>query len=280
MGQLLVGYGGVLLRTFAVVAMAVAMSTAAGTLVSPEASASTHHRYSASLRAVHASITAGEAPKFAYTFTLPRRSRRLLQEQFGSAHVWKTVKVIKRVRHTGGVIAPKLKQLGYYSYRVVGVKDRKTVAASRTVHIKAYGTVSLHALCLSLANREYRNCKGGNREVGGNLWHWDMVIYKDDTYDGEYPNYGPVMKRSATSCRTMSLQFIPDDAKQVTLYIKLVQAATNLQTAQSSPGALGSANLHFDGGPFALKDSYSGPYYEHTFYYSGSATCYTANGRV
>lgn len=256
-------------------ALAATVLTLSTVAVASPAKATTQPRPGLTLKAVHKRINAGNAPRFTYSTThVPRGAYIVLQRQFGTGHVWKTVRT--ETSRSGDVTAPKLPQLGNYVYRLAVVKDRKYLAKTTNRHVYAYGRVSLMTLC-NAAQELDDECDGAQTvQVGSRIFTWTVWLQTS-----EWPETNQDMSMLATSCRSLSIQWAGQyQTDGVTTYVQVVQQSSDEQHASVPNGSVGSATFQLDGGPFYLNASYTPDPDDDNdrVVATGSASCYTLSG--
>lgn len=236
----------------------------------------------ATLQAVHSKINARTAPKFSYAVMHAKTTKVLLQRQFGTQGVWKTVASVRH-RQSGTITAPSLPQLGKYEYRIEGLLHRRVVVRSKDRAVYAYGSVSLLAFCRTMHKHSdifgATSCGTHTQQTGTTIFTYAMT-----THSAIYPHYMKSAWMKATSCRSMTVQYTTESYAKGTAYLELIQGASDAQYAQNGPNSLGKATFKFDGGVLYFKTAGDGAHhaYDSESWYihlAGTASCYTLSGK-
>jgi hypothetical protein len=243
--------------TMAALALTVpAMSAARAATATPKPTASfafKHDRVKANTKLVLTYRTAH----------LPAGAKDYLQRQFGSAHVWKNVMLLKAA--SGTATAPGV-QIGKYAYRMHVTKSGKVLVNSRTRSLYSYGTVALSTLCAD----EYVECSTNTVQIGDHVFSYVL------TGANAYPDYSTVLKLTSTSCNSMDLQFGTDDTTSgAEAYIEVIQTSSDPEYGSTPISTIGTFTGGLDGGPFYLEVSETN---EYLTYVNGTANCYTLSG--
>lgn len=260
---------------FAVIAAtALTLGQAAPAGASPT-SASARPRVS--FKFVNNRIRSSQRPVIKYTSAhLPAGTRLELQRQFGTAHVWKNVIALKGT--SGKATAPRV-QMGRYRYRIRAYRSRKTVVFSPNGILYSYSRVPLSNICndqenTSSVSMNGTDCSTSTVQVGNSVF-----VYLIRDFPPGPPNYDQDITFGAnTSCRTISLQFSLDNNASNgsdRASIKLVQTASDAQSASVGTGQIASAYFKLDGGPWDLDLADSNVDGE---YVNGYASCWTPGG--
>lgn len=258
-----------------VAASAMALGQAAPAGASPT-SASAKPRVSFSFK--HVRISTSQRPAIRYSSAnLPSGSKLALQRQFGTAHVWKNVVLLKG--RSGTARAPKV-QMGKYRYRVRVDRNRRTVVLSSTKLLYSFGKIPLANICNDSYNNsnvsmsDTNGCQTQTVQVNGMVF-----TYLIQDYPPASPNYDQDITFGVnTSCRSITFQFSMDNnaTSSDTASIELVQSKSDPQTKQVGAGQIAYAFFHLDGGPWDLDLSETNT--ETAEYVNGRVSCWSASG--
>jgi len=246
-------------------------------IVSPAQASAQQRRPALSLHVTHSRISAGQAARFTYaTARVPRAASVVLQRQFGSSHVWRTVRTVTAGK--GTVTAPKLTQLGHYVYRLAAREHRKNLAVSGRRSVYAYGHVSMGVLCNGATNVYICGSDfGGTINTGDHTFTY--VGQNNGFADAAPPDWDDVFDFGTNSCRSMVVQFASEgDATNdgEVDSVRLIQSTLDPQSASTPIGTVGTMRARLDGTPFSLGANATGGQQVFT---NGYADCYTASGQ-
>lgn len=264
------------LATMATLAVAVAPASSAvtgsgDTAVMEMPVAATSAKPALGLTAVHSAITAGAAPQFRYTSArAPKGAVIVLQRQFGTSHVWATVRRFKV--GNGVTTAPKLSPLGRYAYRLALMKGSTYVAFSAARVVYAYGAITLGALCARSRHTYFDgDCAGSTIQVGGNVFE-----YLGGQSYNTGPNGDPEIGAQNSSCRSITLRYaVENGGNAQSLGVSLVQTRADEQDSTSVPNVIKTATFTIRSSSWDLSlwsDN------SERVYYNGTASCWTSSG--
>jgi hypothetical protein len=214
---------------------------------------------SATLTGVTTQVDAGSAPSFTFSDQgLGSGETAVLQRTFGQT--FEDVQALTGA--SGSVTPPKLDAMGKYSFRIAIESGGTVVGVSTAVAVTAYGNVPL----LPFGN------SNGTVQVGNRLFS-----FTDQEGAGDYPQYEQNQVWSASTCRSITVQFTPDQAGQQagsTAYLEFVQTSSDPAYASAHAGTVKSITVPLDGGPLYINTSGG---YEIEMVATGS--CYTPSGQ-
>src|SRR5579859_1143250 len=224
-----------------IAASALALGQATPAIAAGSGAASAKPRVSFSFKDNRIRTT--QRPSIRYTSAnLPAGTSLALQRQFGTAHVWKNVILLKGRSGTASV--PKV-QMGRYRYRIRAYRKGRTVLLSATKLLYSYGRVPLTNICNDANNnsnvtvRDTNGCQTQTVQVGASVF-----VYLMQDFPPAPPSYDQdIVFGTNTSCRTISLQFAMDNnaGTSDTANIQLVQ--TPPTRSRRRPGSSRSATV-------------------------------------
>jgi hypothetical protein len=212
-----------------------------------------------------ASADAGRPVQFNYSAKgLPANAKLVLQRQQGTAHVWRTIKTLRRSAN-GSSTVPAY-PLGRYRLRLAALKKRSVVAA-QTRQLSVFGTVPFKTL-FGRTEQAYT--------TGGAIFRFVFGVYAVASGSSRS---GTLVTVDKNPCRSVHVDFIPGSdrgteiiegsgtASIVQESRDAVSATVPAQTvgevdAVVTPGQAWSINVQ-DVGSRVL-----------TWYVNGSASCY------
>jgi hypothetical protein len=218
-------------------------------------------------------VDVGAGPAFTYSTTAgPSGVVVQLQRQFGTAKSWQSVATVAAGANLA-TTAPVLSQMGKYVYRLAAVKGTTIQAISPSAVAYAYSGVPLYQLC--------GRC-GGTVVVGGKVFSYTDLL--DDTPFGTetiYPAWQQheFFDTKGTSCRSLTVQFASSSQGPAdTVYVQVVQTASDPVVASTPQGAVGSVTVKLDGGPVYVNGSGTTGYDE-DIAVAITGSCYSATGQ-
>lgn len=147
-------------------------------------------------------ITIGAGPVI--TYSVRGGQRAVLQRQFGTGRVYKTVAVLSG--HRGTITAPRLAVQGKFDYRVVLRGGRRIIAISTARPVFSYATVALTTV-LSAAGKA--QCPGGVVDIGTQPFTAEFANINDCEGGGYIPTAGSgtvnLLTMASTTCRSIGL---------------------------------------------------------------------------
>jgi len=211
-------------------------SVAALTVVSA-APVSAAVRPKASLSAVHSRITSGHTPQFKYAVSgVPRGSKLYLQRQFGTGHVWRSVRTL--AKHSGTVTAPAV-SMGRWLYRVNVVRNHRAVVHSATRPVFSYGNLTFSQFCNRSQYTEFEaSCEPGTDQVGSRVFAYEA---DSSTGDNSGPDGDATVVAQHSSCRSATFEYeISNDVLEeydpiATFGMAMTQTNADQQTSTSVP---------------------------------------------
>lgn len=212
----------------------------AGLTVVSAAPASATVRPKASLSAVHSRITSGHTPQFKYAVSgVPRGSKLYLQRQYGTGHVWKSVRTL--TKHTGTVTAPAV-SMGRWLYRVNVVRNHKAVVHSATRPVFAYGNLTFSQFCNRTQDTEFDGyCDSGTDQVGSRVFAYQGYGY---TGDNSGPDGDAIIFAQHSSCRSATFEYeisnenLSEYDQIATFGMAMTQTNADQQTSTSVPDTI------------------------------------------
>jgi hypothetical protein len=252
------------MRRFGAFVLCVA-AVVAGLVVSAPAGAQVGPHVS--LVPIHAKITAGTKPQFTYiSSNLPSGSVQHVQRQFGSQHVWKN---LTQVQGTNGTVTTASLAMGKYNFRIHVTRNGALVVNSNIAIIYAYGNISLGAFC---GGMDSSDCETGTEQVGGTVLSYRMYMCTD-----YYPSYCQAAHSAGTSCRSVTFRYASRWAPDTdTAYLEVVQGRSDPQYDSVGPNTVGVFKAHLDGSALYIDAATTN---DNNIAATGSASCYTLNGR-
>jgi serine/threonine-protein kinase len=206
-------------------------------------------------------VAVGSAPSFTFTAQdLGAGESVVLQRTAGQTY--ENVATLSGA--SGPVTPPALGAMGKYLYRVAIEHSGAVASASAPVTVEAYGIVQLVPF----------NNGAGTVQVGSRLFN-----YTDQKGAAQYPQYSQNQAWSASTCRSITLQFAQDQNGQQnrsTAYLEFVQTSTDPAYASAAAGTVQSVTVPLDGGPLYINTSSTG---EYNIDFTATGSCYTPSGQ-
>lgn len=230
-------------RTFLAALLVVAV-----VVLMPPSPAGASTRPTAAFRFVTNSVTAGTSATITYaTRNLPRRATVVLQRQFGTRHVWRRVRYLRR---SGTASVPAV-PMGLYYYRIHVTKHRRVVANSRARRLFSYGQINLSNMCNDDTVSTYGCNFDATVQVGSTLFPY--LFY--DGFASTAPGYDEILSTATSSCRSISVQWGldndtagPGDAAT----LQIVRSDADPQSGTANYGSIGTLDAQLDGGAWAI----------------------------
>jgi hypothetical protein len=214
----------------------------------------------ATLTGVTTGVDVGAAPSFTYAaHDVGSGDSLVLQRTFGQTYA----DVTTLTGASGPVTAPKLDAMGKYSFRLAIESNGTVVAASAPVAVEAYATVQLVPF----------NDGSGTVQVGNRLFS-----YTDSRDAATYPQYEQNQAWTASTCRSITMQFTQDQSGQANgaiAYLEFVQTSSDPAYASAQAGTVKSVTVALDGGPLYINTSSTNG---NTIVFTATGSCYTPSG--
>jgi hypothetical protein len=197
---------------------------------------------------------------------LPAGTAVHIQQQVGTAHVWKTV---ASATGTSGSKTLAGKGMGVYEFRIVAVLHRRTLASSPPRAVYFYGPVTMTTLCTALNTP----CSSGTEQIGTTVYEY---AEGPNAPGFRYPEFGETFHDNHITCRSAVITFASDRPSSSNIaYLRLLQASSEPQEA-STPGlTVGTFDISFDSGPWYLDNSNTDGSNDVV---NGTFSCYTPTG--
>ncbi len=215
----------------------------------------------ATLTGTTTQVAVGSAPSFTYTAQgVPAGETVVLQRTFGQAYG----DLVTLSGASGPVTAPALGEMGKYSFRIALESGGTVMSSSAPVVVEAYGTVQLVPF----------NAGSGTVQVANRLF-----AYSDNQGASQYPQYSQNTAWTASTCRSMTMQFTADDTGQhnnETAYLEFVQTSSDPAYSSAEPGTIKSVTVALDGGPLYIDTSSTNG---DGIDFTATGSCYTPSGQ-
>lgn len=241
------------LRTLAGAVVAGSLAVSAVAVLPSAAAAPAAKRAIITVAAASVAIDAGTSPVLNYTVTRFRSGAKILmQRQYGTAGVWKTVG--KLTAASGSFTAPAVGQ-GEFVYRVA-VKQRKRILAARTALVRAYAPVSMET---------FLNDSSSTTQIGTRLFRYVL----------SWTGLSSSISVSADdhTCRHLSLEVGLSGGNSSSTLVTVVQEAADPASVTVPKGEV--KTLEVDLAPGAFQVTHSNSAYG---YLNGTLSCYTPSG--
>lgn len=228
----------------------------------------------------NSAVDEGASIKLTYsTSGLKSGSFFLLQSEFGTQKVWRTV-ISTKAKRSGTLIAPG-RPTGKYEYRAQIVYGKRTITHSSVRDLFSYGTVNLTTLFNSPQVSGAASLSSGTVEVGSNLYSYEMAgnVVGNGCGASQPPRWCTEIQFPKTSCRTMNLTFALQNGSDGSdaANVQIIQTTLDPESSSTNENQVGHFKVTFDGGPWYLQDnSIDGD----QVYYAGSASCWTQSGQL
>jgi hypothetical protein len=208
----------------------------------------------------------------------PRGSQVVLQRTFGTAEVFKAVKVLDRsmqFRRSAGRAVIRVPAMGVYRYRAKVIAPSGVRSRGRERSLWSFGAVPLSQLC-----ERQNGCKTGEYVAGG-------VLFGYSARATDYKGSNPVFAFESNTCMSVHLDWVPGQTNsgqtwpgQVGILL-LTQESRDPVGAQTPMDTISSLDARLvPGRSWWLNLDQSGGNRRMRFYLAGSALCYTPDGRT
>lgn len=226
-------------------------------------------RFHATLVIPNDRINASQSFTISFSTTnVPGGARILLQREFGTAKVWKSVERLHG--RSGSATAPAV-PLGQYLYRV-DIVVAKTAASSPPKKLYAYGAVPFQTVCAAIRG----SCDTQTEQIGTTIFTYVWSANAD-----AYPRYSQDISEKSTTCRTGTLQLAqPNSDGTNDAYLQIIQSASDPENGSTVAGTIGTFAITFDGGPWILNVASSNLNYGDgdSVQINGTFDCYSTTG--
>lgn len=194
---------------------------------------------------------------------LQRGTALVLQRDFGTRHVFKT---IQKLTGTHGTYSTAGVGQGRYRYRVVAVRSTKAVAVSNLRTVYSYAPVSATQLCNADNQTEFNEgCNAATVQVGSRVFEYQVYDGNGSTAPQQYA--GVAATRS--SCRSANLSLaVSNDDTSTTYGVDMLQSSADAQSVTGQHGSIATAAFPISSGSWNLdfwSDNGSDVYWNGTF---------------
>lgn len=207
----------------------------------------------------------------------PRGSRVVLQRTFGTAQVFKAVKILDRsmaFRRATGRARVQVPAMGVYRYRARVISPSGARLRDRERTLRSFDAVPLSRLC-----EKQTGCKTGEYLAGA-------VTFAYAARAIDYEGSNPVFTFESNTCMSVHLDWVPGQTNsgkswpaQVGI-LTLTQESRDPVVAQTPMDTVSTLDAHLvPGRSWWLNLDQSGGNRRMRFYLAGSAMCYSPDGR-